>query len=463
MHTPHGSCPEFDPADPLAHLRALDPKEYRLEHFTCLPANVGWRMLDALPASAIKSWYFDWSFWARSHQKPPTGDWRTWLLLGGRGCGKTRAGAEWVRGIVESAGQTKRPVRIALVAPTLHEARSVMIEGASGLLHVSPPEMRPAYKPARRLLIWPDGSIGQIFSAEDADGLRGPQFHAAWCDEFCAWKDPAHCLAMVRMGLRLGHAPKLVVTTTPRPIAALTGLLAETGAKVSRARTRDNVFLPRAYVDMLADLYGDTELGRQELDGEILTEHAGSLWNVRQLAKIIQPPPDLADFTRIVVAVDPPASTGKRADACGIIVTGLIGHDPPMAWVLADCTGQGQSPSGWASAVQCAFDEFAADRVVAEANQGGEMVRTILQMQAPNLPVRLVHASRGKRVRAEPVAALYERGQVCHGARFADLETQMCAFGTEFQDGSPDRVDALVWAIWELLLRERGHPRMRIL
>lgn len=463
LQTFPGDCPEFDPADPLAHLRSIHPRDYRLEHFTCIPADVGRKLLKALPASAIKSWYFDWHFWARAHQKPPETDWRTWLLLGGRGCGKTRAGAEWVRGRVDAAIQAHRPIRIALVAPTLHEARSVMIEGASGLLQVFPPEMRPAYKPARRLLVWPDGSVGQVFSAEDADGLRGPQFHAAWCDEFCAWKDPAHCLAMVRMGLRLGREPKLVVTTTPRPMQALTALMKETGTQTSRARTKDNVFLPPAYVEMLEDLYGNTALGRQELDGEILTRLPGSLWNVRMLAGLVELPPEAGMFVRIVVAVDPPVSEGNKADACGIIVAGLLEADPPMAWVLADRTEQGLSPAGWSGAVQRAFDEFAADRVVAEANQGGEMVRTILHMQAPNLPVHLVHARRGKRLRAEPVAALYERGQVRHGQRMQELEAQMCAFGTSAQEGSPDRVDALVWALWELMLRERGKPRMRIL
>lgn len=444
-------------------MRKINPRDYRLEHFTCLPAEVGKKLLDALPASAIKSWYFDWSFWARPHQREPESDWRTWLLLGGRGSGKTRAGAEWVRRIVEEAARARRPIRIALVAPTLHEARSVMIEGASGLMQVFPPEMRPAYKPARRLLVWPDGSLAQVFSAEDADGLRGPQFHAAWCDEFCAWKDPAHCLAMVRMGLRLGRKPKLVVTTTPRPLQALTRLLAEKGTQTSRARTKDNVFLPPAYVEMLEDLYGNTALGRQELDGEILTRLPGSLWHVGMLAELTGQVPDLAEFTRIVVAVDPPVSEGRKADACGIIVAGLEEAEPPMVWVLADCTEQGLSPTGWAASVQRAFDEFAADRVVAEANQGGELVRTVLHMQAPNLPVHLVHARRGKRIRAEPVAALYERGQVRHGQRMQELEAQMCAFGTTAQDGSPDRVDALVWAIWELMLRDRGSPRMRIL
>jgi len=433
-------------------LRAAD-----LIHFA--PEQVQWAIKN-LPKGHAECLLRYWKFWARPDQLPPEQNWSSWVLLGGRGSGKTRAGAEWVRSLVENNG--KRPLRIALVGPTIHDVREVMIEGNSGLKAICDPKKRPKYSASRRQLKWKNGTVAQVFSAEDADGLRGPQFDAAWADEFCAWKDPAHCLTMLRMGLRLGRAPKLVITTTPKPLAALRNLLAEPGLVLSKARTQDNPHLSKVFLQQMQVLYGNSALGRQELGGELIDDPIGGLWSRKQIERSIAFAP--TEFERIVVAVDPPAGAGKGAAACGIIVAGLAGTGATQkAWVLSDRTVQGLTPAAWAKAVCRAWHDFEADCVVAEANQGGEMVRTILQIADKTLPVTLVHARRGKRIRAEPVAALYDRKMVAHGGSFPELEDQMCWFGTDNYKGSPDRMDALVWAIWALLLNNNGSPRMRVL
>lgn len=427
------------------------------------PERIDWAVKN-LPVGCAGEILRNWEFWARADQIPPIGDWSSWILLGGRGSGKTRAGAEWVRSLVEAPKSAKRrkPLRIALVAPTMHDAREVMIEGNSGLKAICHPRNRPKYSASRRQLKWKNGSIAQVFSAEDPDGLRGPQFDAAWADEFCAWKDPAQCLAMLRFGLRLGQQPKLVLTTTPKPSLALKNLLSEPGLVRSSARTRDNPHLSRQFLEKLEELYGNSVLGRQELGGELIDDPQGGLWSRGQIAQAIEPAP--SEFDRVVVAVDPPAGAGRNAAACGIIVAGMVEQDGPRkAWVLADRTVQGLQPAGWAKAVGRAWNDYQADRIIAEANQGGEMVRTILHLADNTLPVSLVHARRAKRVRAEPIAVLYERGLVLHVKHFPELEDQMCQFGTEINMDSPDRMDALVWAIWSLLLDGCGPPRMRML
>jgi phage terminase large subunit-like protein len=424
------------------------------------PEQIRWA-IEQLPPGSAQAILKDWHFWARKDQLPPPTPWSTWVLLGGRGSGKTRAGAEWVRGLMEQTVLAK-PLRVALVAPTLHDAREVMIEGDSGLRAICPRQDRPKYSSSRRMLKWKNGNMAQVFSAEEADRLRGPQFDAAWADEFCAWKDPAHCLAMLKMGLRLGEQPKLVVTTTPRPGKPLQDLLAQPDVVLSRATTWDNQYLSSSFLRGLEAVYGNSALSRQELGGEILAEYEDGLWSRSQIEQAISVPPH--EFERIVVAVDPPAGAGEKSAACGIIVAGLVGERRQgKAWVLADRTVQGLHPSGWAEAVGRAYEEFEADRVVAEANQGGEMVRTVLQLFGAELPITLVHARRAKRVRAEPVAALYEQGRVFHACPLPELEDQMCQFGSSAMSASPDRLDALVWAIWSLLLVGLERPRMRVL
>lgn len=377
--------------------------------------------------------------------------------MGGRGAGKTRAGAEWVR---QQVAIGKR--RIALIAPTLGDAREVMIEGPSGLSRIGLSHSRPAYEVSRRRLNWPNGAVGHVFSAEDPDSLRGPQFDCAWADEFAAWAHPQATLDTLRMGLRLGDTPRLVITTTPRPIPALKALLGQAGVVVSKAGTDSNsANLAEGFVEAMMASYGGSRLGRQEIDGELIEDPVGALWTRRDIETAIDC--DTSGFDRIVVAVDPPVTANAGSDECGIIIAGARGSGPSRsASVLADRSFGPASPEHWARVVARAFDEFEADRIVAEVNQGGDMVVSVLNAAQAGLPVSCVRASRGKHVRAEPVAALYAAGRVKHAGRFPALEDQMCAFGAP--DGisrSPDRVDALVWAITALLLGTDRTPRLR--
>ncbi|WP_419252155.1 DNA-packaging protein [Caulobacter sp. ErkDOM-YI] len=384
------------------------------------------------------------------HQRPPADPWSAWLFLGGRGAGKTFAGASWVAGLI---GQ---PLSIALVGPTFHDVREVMIEGPSGLMALSPHDDRPRWETTRKRLVWKSGAVAYAFSAEDPDGLRGPQFHAAWADEFCAWPKPAQTLAMLRFGLRLGEDPRLVVTTTPRPIRALKTLIAEPGVAVTRAGTAANADnLAPAFLSTLQALYGGTRLAAQELDG-VIVEDEGGLFRAEDLARCRGALP--ARFDRVVVAVDPPATA--TGDACGIVVVGKLDG---RAFVLADRSAKGLSPNGWARQAVAAAHDFRAHALVAEANQGGDMVRAVLVQADPPCAVKLVRASIGKRARAEPVAALYEQGRVVHCGAFPALEEELMALGTGDLGHSPDRADALVWAVSELILGVGRAPRLRTL
>ncbi|PLR25166.1 DNA-packaging protein [Caulobacter zeae] len=384
------------------------------------------------------------------HQELEAGeDWSTFLLLGGRGSGKTFAGARWL------AQMALTVPRMALVGPTLHDVREVMVEGASGLRATSGPAFRPRWESSRRRLVWPNGAAAYAFSAEDPDSLRGPQFHAAWADEFCAWPKAAETLAMLRFGLRLGEDPRLVVTTTPRPTRALKVLMSEPGVATTRAGTAANAgnLAPR-FLATLEALYGGTRLAAQELEG-IVVETDGGLFRAEDLARCRGAPP--AKFDRVVVAVDPPATA--RGDACGVVVAG---RRDGRAYVLADRTMRGLSPNGWARLAVAAAVDFDADALVAEANQGGDMVRTVLAQAAPPCPIKLVRASVGKRARAEPVAALYEQGRVVHCGAFPALEEELMGLGEGDLGHSPDRADALVWALSELMLGGGKAPRLRV-
>lgn len=392
----------------------------------------------------------EWPGMAHEGQWPRRDDWRTWLFLGGRGAGKTRAGAEWLSLRAFDPG-----ARLALVGPTLHDVREVMIEGPSGLASIAPRWRRPVYSPARRQLTWPNGATAQAFSAEDPDALRGPQFHAGWADEFCAWRDPEHTLAMLRLGLRLGEDPRLVVTTTPRPIAALRRLMEEQPTETTRAATTVNAHnLAPGFVDGLRALYGGTRLAAQEMEG--LVVEAGGLWPPEILARCRGRAPEPARREAVVVGLDPPAS---RSGACGVVVaTRCAGR----AYVLDDRTVAGRSPRDWAETVARAVRDHGADEVVAEVNQGGDMVPEMLRLAGCAARVRTVHARRSKRVRAEPVAALYEQGRVIHCGDFPRLEEELMALGAEAAPArSPDRADALVWAVSHLLLAGGEGPRVR--
>ena len=382
----------------------------------------------------------------REAQVNPEGVWRTWLFQGGRGAGKTRAGADWVRWrVVCGAG------RIALVGPTLHDVREVMIAGESGLTDIeSETRWRPVHHVSRRMLEYPNGARAYAYSAEDPDSLRGPQFDAAWCDEAAAWTYAEAAWDMLQMGLRLGVHPAALVTTTPRPTPLMKRLHAAPDTVVTRSATRENAgFLAPGFLRAVEAAYGGSALGRQELEGMLVEDMDGALFLRSRIdearAAII---PALWD---VVVAVDPPATSGPRADACGIVAAGRAGQE---AYVLGDASSQGLRPLDWAGRAVALVRQTGAREVIAEANQGGEMVRQVLETAGCPVPVRLVQARLSKRARALPVATLYEQGRVHHAGQFGALEDEMCAFGADGVTGSPDRVDALVWAVWALLLDE---------
>ena len=387
-----------------------------------------------------------WSLWARSLQLPPPGDWRVWLLLAGRGFGKTRSGAEFVRARVKGGMAT----RIALVGPTAADVRDVMIEGDSGLLAVASAAERPLYEPSKRRLTWPNGAVALAFSADEPERLRGPQHDLAWCDELASWRYAAAWDNLL-LGLRLGADPRAVVTTTPKPNRLVRDVLASPGTVVTRGTTFDNADnLAPAFLDSIVRRYAGTRLGRQELEAELLDDVPGALWSrdAIEAARVAAAP----DLSRIVVAIDPAASAGEGADETGIVVAGLA-HDGQV-YVLDDRSGR-MSPRAWALKAVAAYKSFAADRIVAEVNNGGDMVEATLRSVESDAPFRALRASRGKAIRAEPVAALYEQGRVHHVGCFAALEDQLCGFTADFDRAasgtSPDRLDALVWAVTDLM------------
>ncbi|MFC3051637.1 DNA-packaging protein [Kordiimonas pumila] len=401
---------------------------------------------------------YDWAFWARANQRAPLGSWSHWLVLAGRGYGKTRAGAEWVR---EQAALGPGQ-RIALVGPTLNDARAVMVEGESGLLAVSPPWNRPKFEASKRLLTWPNGSMASLFSAEDPERLRGHQHHAAWCDELCAWRHTEDTWDNLVFGLRLGAQPRTMTTTTPKPIALLKKLLAavEGGTvAVTRGSTFENLAnLAPTFAGELVAKYKGTRLGRQELMAEILEDVPGALWQRTRLEQLrVSRPPTLV---RIVVAIDPPTTAGEKADECGIIAAGIDAED--RGYIIADSSEQGLSPMRWAAKAVGLYHSLQADRIVIETNQGGLMAENVIRQVDASVPVAGVHATRSKHTRAEPVAALYEQGRIFHAGQFPELEDQMCTF-TGSGTSSPDRVDALVWAVTSLMLSRPKNPTIRTL
>jgi Uncharacterized conserved protein len=438
------------------------PASERLEFLMLLPREERLSALSELGEHEREELQTHWMLWARPQQLAPDNDWRLWLVMAGRGFGKTRAGAEWVRAVAESDANA----RIALVAANLAEARAVMVEGESGLLAICPVRRRPAFEPSLRRLTWPNGAQAMLYSAAEPESLRGPQHSHAWCDEIAKWDNASERATRawdnLLFGLRLGEAPRVAATTTPRAVPLLRRLLAEPEdtLAVTRGSTEDNRDnLPERFVRHIRRTYGQSLLGRQELGGELLEDIEGALWTRAMIEQCrAAETPELA---RIVVAVDPPASAA--GDACGIIIAGRAGDG--SAHVLADASVRKASPERWAKAVARASAAWHADRVVAEANQGGAMVASVLQAAGLPMKVRLVHASRGKAARAEPVAALYEAGRVRHVGTFPALEDEMCGLiaGGAYQGPgrSPDRADALVWALTELMLGETARPRIR--
>lgn len=428
--------------------------------------------LEGLGETALLAlpWLFE--FWALPHQLPPDGAWKTWVILGGRGAGKTRAGAEWVRSEVEGSRPLDpgRSRRVALVGETVDQVREVMVFGESGILACSPPDRRPEWEAGRRRLVWPNGAVAQVFSAHEPESLRGPQFDAAWVDELAKWKRADEAWDMLQFALRLGAHPRQVVTTTPRNVGALKAILRNPSTVVTHAPTEANrAHLAASFLDEVRARYAGTRLGEQELEGRLLEDAEGALWTTAALERCrVEAAPA---FDRIVVAVDPPATGTTASDECGIVVAGAVMQGPPQSWravVLEDASVQGASPQAWARAAIGAMRRHGADRLVAEVNQGGDMVQAVVRQVDGLVPFRGVHASRGKAVRAEPVAALYEQGRVAHLRGLARLEDQMCRMTVKGYAGrdSPDRVDALVWALTDLMIepaRAWSDPKLRTL
>ncbi|BCA59610.1 DNA-packaging protein [Sphingomonas sp. HMP6] len=396
-----------------------------------------------------------WSIWAHGGQIAPPGDWRVWLIRAGRGFGKTRAGAEWISEIA----RTTPDARIALVGATVEDVRRVMIEGEAGLLKVARVDEAVDYRSGAGELVFASGARAAIFSAAAPEKLRGPEHCAAWCDELAKWRYGDAAWDNLMLGLRIGDTPRAVVTTTPRPIPLLQRIMTMRDMVETRGSSHDNPHLPASFLAAIEAQYGGTRLGRQEIAGELLTDVVGALWSRTMIEQCrVSACPEVV---RTVVAVDPPASA--EGDACGIVAVAL-GADG-RGYVLEDASVAGLSPEGWARAVVRCAERHKADRVIAEKNQGGNMVASVLFAADAALPLALVHASQAKVARAEPVSLLYERGKVSHVGAFPDLEDELCGFviGGRY-DGpgrSPDRADALVWALTELLLRKRRAVRVR--
>jgi phage terminase large subunit-like protein len=414
--------------------------------------------LSGLGDGALMSlpWLFE--FWALPHQLPPEGVWKTWVIMGGRGAGKTRAGAEWVRSEVEGARPLDpgRSKRVALVGETLEQVEKVMVFGDSGIMACSPPDRKPRWEATKRRLVWPNGAIAEVYSAFSPEALRGPQFDAAWVDELAKWSKADEAWDMLQFALRLGRDPRQVVTTTPKNVGVLKAILKNPSTVLTQAPTEANrAYLAASFLEEVRSRYAGTRTGRQELEGILLEDVEGALWTTAMLETSRSEAPK--ELSRIVVAVDPPVTGHEGSDECGIVVVGAVTEGPPSewrAWVLEDATVRAASPDTWARAAIAAMGRHGADRLVAEVNQGGQLVESVIRTVDPTVPYRAVHASRGKAARAEPVAALYEQGRVHHLRGLGALEDQMCRMTVRGYDGkgSPDRVDALVWALTELIV-----------
>lgn len=426
-----------------------------------LPPEIAAKALASLTEAEAEELLHDWRFTARPEQCAPDGDWQVWAYIAGRGAGKTRSGSEWVREKVKTGAG-----RIALIAPTAGDARDVMVEGDSGILsvcwdgdrdHRGQLTGRPVYEPSKRRLTWANGTIATTYSADEPDRLRGPQHDAGWCDEVAAWNYAQEAWDMFMFGLRLGDNPQAMVTTTPRPIPIIRQIVNAPTTKVTHGSTYSNrANLAKSFLDKIVTRFEGTRLGAQELEGKILDDFMGSLWP-RDMIERAKTKAAFPQMQRVVVAIDPSGTGGAEdeGDSIGIVVAGK-GIDG-VGYVLADRTCK-LSPAGWARRAVDAAQEFGADRIVAERNYGGAMVEHTIRTVGRTVPYKEVVATRGKVVRAEPIAALYEQGRVKHAPGLEALEEQMGAMTTEgyMGDGSPDRVDALVWALTELMVTGHG-------
>lgn len=429
-----------------------------------LPEAQRTEILQSLTEEQHEDLRWDWRFWARPNQRMPEGNWLVWLILAGRGFGKTRVASEVVR--QWACGDTPLAKgkfgRMALVAETAADARDVMVEGQSGILSVHPPDFRPLYEPSKRRLTWPNGAIAYTYNATEPDQLRGPQHDAAACDELAKWRYARETWDMLQFGMRLGDRPQQIITTTPRPIPLLKELMNTADTIVTRGSTMDNrANLPKSFLDKVVGRYKGTRLGRQELNAEILDDNPNALWTRDKLEAVRTA--NIPAMQRVVVAIDPSGTRGDSETAAdvGIVVAGK-GVDG-LAYILADRTVN-LSPAQWGRVAVKAYVDFQADRIVAERNFGGAMVEHVIRTVDSKVSYKEVVASRGKWLRAEPVAALYEQNRVRHVGDLSELEDEMCSFGPDGLSGeddrkSPNRLDAMVWAITELML-EPEIPRM---
>jgi phage terminase large subunit-like protein len=410
-----------------------------------LPPSARAELIQSLSPTEASKLLYEWRFWARPEQLEPIGEWFVWLLMAGRGFGKTRTGAQWVH--QRAANGAKR---IALVARTAAEVRDVIVEGESGILACAPPWARPRYEPSKRRITWPNGTIATTYSADEPDALRGPQHDTGWADELATWQYP-DAWDQLKFGLRLGTKPRICVTTTPRPTPIIRALVKDSATHVTRGSTFDNVAnLAASFIDEVRRQYEGTRLGRQELYAEILDDVEGALWS-RDLIDNYRVREAPAEFRRVVVAIDPAVTATEKSDETGIVVAGLGADD--HAYVLGDFSGR-HTPRDWGVKAIKAYNDFKADRIVAEENNGGQLVEANLRTLLDRVPYRGVRASQGKRTRAEPIASLYEQGRVHHVGMFAALEDQMCTWQPLTGERSPDRMDALVWALTELMFHD---------
>lgn len=404
------------------------------------------RFIESLSQEEAYQLEYEWNrFWARPKQVMPPGDWRVWLILAGRGFGKSKTGAQTVRYKVErgEAG------RIALIGETAADARDVMVEGESGILASSPPWFRPKYEPSKRRLTWPNGAIATTYSADDPEQLRGPQHDFAWGDEAAKWRYAQECNDQLMFGLRLGADPRAVLTTTPKPIPLLKEMLRDPLVVVTKGSTFENRGnLAPKFLDSILRKYEGTRLGRQELEAELLDDAPGALWKREALEadRVLKAP----ELERIVVAIDPSVSATSEEAETGIVVAGrgVDGH----GYILDDGTLVRPTPEEWANKAVNLYTLHEADRVIGEVNNGGDLVEMAIRAVDRNVSFKQVRASRGKAVRAEPIAALYEQHRVHHVGTFAALEDQQCQWEPGVSTWSPNRVDALVWALTELML-----------
>jgi len=425
--------------------------------------------MDGWSQSEKDALVFDWSFWGRPSQFAPSGDWSTFLLLAGRGFGKTRAAAEWVRGLMCGATPLSRGIgeHVAIIGETAADARDVMVgdgkplsdpSASSGLLQVHPKAFRPTYIASKRRLTWPNGAVATLYNATEPDQLRGPQHSHAWLDELCKWRYQKDTFEMLEMGLRLGTHPQKLISTTPKPTLLLKEIMKDSGTVITRGSTSDNLGnLASGFIKRVYDRYSGTRTGRQELDAEVLEDLDGALWKRSTIDQHRIKLEDLPPLQRIVVAIDPAVSSEESSNETGIIAVGL-GEDG-HGYILDDASGV-YTPLEWAREAIALYRARRADRIVAEINQGGELVEETLRSVEQNIPYSPVWASKGKWIRAEPVSALAEQGRIHHVGFFPQLEDQMCAFCEGFNRTemgySPDRLDAMVWGISEIMVEGEG-------